>query len=76
MKPQKNTLVFITALFTTVKTWRQSKPSPNPHRLGHFVFQGHELAVYPLSGKTIKLFFSTLAQTLSLRLDSALMHRS
>ena len=25
MKPQKNTLVFITALFTTVKTWRQSK---------------------------------------------------
>ena len=43
--------------------------------VGHTVFEGRSLLCPPLPGKAIKLFFSTSSKTLSLRFDSAPVHR-
>ena len=47
----------------------------NPPGLGHMTFEGTSPPCRPLPGKAIRLFFSTSHQTLSLRFDSALVHR-
>ena len=73
LKASANTLI-LTAT-PHLKYCYETLHSSHLLRLGQVVFQGKRLVCPTLPDKAMKQFFSTSPKTLSLKFDSALVHR-